>query len=197
MSARRTRHAAPRYAQRPTSQLSAVIRASAGGAGWSRNLRPCVYTGNNSRPCSGQITREPLSRASSTGRGEGRGGVDDGTASHINDPLETLAGDLIIYPEKVKVENMLHLHCTSSRQRSSSAESGMAGFSARHVRYLPSSSMVGEKPSTLTEWLPSAENCTCTTEQKASQNNGLDDKVLKLLAVKMAGGIQVEGALVA
>ncbi|EZA59925.1 hypothetical protein X777_16128, partial [Ooceraea biroi] len=36
-------------------------------------------------------------------------------------------------------------YCTSSRHLSSSALSGMSGFSARHVKYLPSSSMVGTK----------------------------------------------------
>ncbi|KYN36890.1 hypothetical protein ALC56_08681 [Trachymyrmex septentrionalis] len=36
-------------------------------------------------------------------------------------------------------------YCTSSRHLSSNALSGIAGFSARHVKYLPSSSIVGMK----------------------------------------------------
>jgi len=45
---------------------------------------------------------------------------------------------------------------TSSLHLSSRADSGMEGFSARHVRYLPSSSIPGTNVRMLMVWLPSS-----------------------------------------
>lgn len=52
-----------------------------------------------------------------------------------------------------------NLQWTTSLHLSSIALSGMNGFSARHVKYFPSSSTTGINVRTLNDWLPVSENC--------------------------------------
>ena len=58
-----------------------------------------------------------------------------------------------------------HLQWTTNRHLSSRLLSAIKGFSARHVRNFPSSSLDGVNVSTLSDWLPVSENC----EGEASQ----------------------------
>lgn len=57
---------------------------------------------------------------------------------------------------------MYNSHWTFSLHLSSSAESGIEGFSALHVKYLPSSSIDGVKDNRLNVWLLASENWKAT-----------------------------------
>lgn len=52
----------------------------------------------------------------------------------------------------------VYLQCTTIRHFSSRLLSATNGFSALHVKYLPSSSLVGVSVSTLSDWLPASVN---------------------------------------